>query len=62
MMRVVGLDIATTMVVMAGLDPSARPKPLRRGEGPAIHEQRRTPCDMDARHEAGHDDNCEFAS
>jgi hypothetical protein len=22
---------------MAGLDPPARPKPLRRGEGPAIH-------------------------
>jgi hypothetical protein len=24
-------------IVMAGLDPPARPKPLRRGEGPAIH-------------------------
>ncbi|MGJ4883732.1 hypothetical protein [Bradyrhizobium sp. HKCCYLRH1065] len=48
-MRVVGLDIATTMVVMAGLDP-------------AIHEQRRWLRDLDARHEPGHDDNCEFAS
>ena len=26
------------MYVIAGLDPPARPKPLRRAEGPAIHE------------------------
>jgi hypothetical protein len=26
------------MIVMAGLVPPARPKPLRRGEGPAIHD------------------------
>ncbi|MGJ4951254.1 hypothetical protein [Bradyrhizobium sp. HKCCYLS20291] len=58
MMRAVGLDIATTTVVMAGLDPPARPKPLRRGEGPAIHVHQRMPDDVDARHKAGHDDNC----
>jgi hypothetical protein len=26
-----------SLLVMAGLVPPARPKPLRRGEGPAIH-------------------------
>jgi hypothetical protein len=39
---------------MAGLDPPARPKPLRRGEGPAIQvlvapEEK----DVNARHKAG---------
>jgi len=28
---------AINTFVMAGLDPPAGPKPLRRGEGPAIH-------------------------
>jgi hypothetical protein len=49
MMLVVGLDIATTKAVMAGLDP-------------AIHERPGVLHDVDARHKAGHDDNCEFAS
>jgi hypothetical protein len=36
---------------MAGLDPPARPKPLRRGEGPAIHVfVARKKKDVDARH------------
>ena len=42
---------------MAGLVPPARPKPLRRGEGPAIHvfdPARRG--DVDARDKRGHDD------
>jgi hypothetical protein len=42
---------------MAGLVPPAGPKPLRRGEGPAIHvlfcsDHK----DVDARHKAGHDE------
>jgi hypothetical protein len=42
---------------MAGLVPPARPKPLRRGEGPAIHVflQCRFK-DVDARLKAGHDE------
>jgi hypothetical protein len=50
-------DAAPGKVVMAGLVPPARPKPLRRGEGPAIHlfhaENKK---DVDARLKAGHDD------
>jgi hypothetical protein len=45
---------------MAGLVPPARPKPLRRGEGPAILVLRRDQDlkqDMDARRKAGHDEN-----
>src|SRR5437764_1314665 len=30
-------DPATHTAVIRGLDPPARPKPLRRGEGPRIH-------------------------
>jgi hypothetical protein len=42
---------------MAGLVPPARPKPLRRGEGPAIHVfLARVTKDVDARLKAGHDD------
>jgi hypothetical protein len=42
---------------MAWLDPHAGPKPLRRGEGPAIHVFLAA-CskDVDARHEAGQDE------
>ena len=45
-------------LVMAGLGPPAGPKPLRRGEGPAIHVFL-SPYDkdVDARHKAGHDDD-----
>jgi hypothetical protein len=44
-------------LVMAGLVPPARPKPLRRGEGPAIHVfLANVPEDVDARRKAGHDD------
>src|SRR6185437_3639329 len=43
--------------VMAGLDPPAGPQPLRRGEGPAIHVfLAGGATDVDARHEAGHDE------
>jgi hypothetical protein len=42
---------------MAGLVPPARPKPLRRGEGPAIHVFVATEKkDVDARLKAGHDE------
>jgi hypothetical protein len=41
---------------MAGLDPPAGPKPLRRGEGPAIHDFLSSGKDVDARHKAGHDE------
>jgi len=34
---------------MAGLDPPARPKPFRRGEGPAIHVFFAKYQDVDAR-------------
>jgi hypothetical protein len=40
---------------MARLDPPARPKPLRRGEGPAIHQQKVT-FSMDARVKPAHDE------
>jgi hypothetical protein len=44
-------------LVMAGLDPPARPKPLRRGEGPAIHVSfQEAPKDADARDKRGHDE------
>jgi hypothetical protein len=44
--------------VMAGLVPPARPKPLRRGEGPAIHVflLQMANEDVDARRKAGHDE------
>jgi len=48
-MRVIGLDSTTTSAVMAGLVP-------------AIHDLARTPKDVDARLEAGHDDVGEIAS
>jgi len=35
-----GTRRTTNTAVMPGLDPPARPKPLRRGEGPGIHEPR----------------------
>ena len=43
---------------MAGLVPPAAPKPLRRGEGPAIHVfLAQVYKDVDARHnKAGHDE------
>ena len=42
---------------MAGLVPPAGPKPLRRGEGPAIHVFATKKKDVDARHKAGHDES-----
>jgi len=42
---------------MAGLDPPAGPKPLRRGEGPGHPRLALTQdADVNARHKAGHDD------
>ncbi|CCD90534.1 hypothetical protein BRAO375_1060005 [Bradyrhizobium sp. ORS 375] len=41
---------------MPGLDPPARPKPLRRGEGPGIHVVPGTPNNVDGRDKPGHDD------
>jgi hypothetical protein len=41
---------------MAGLVPPARPEPLRRGEGPAIHALSRGAENVDARDKPGHDD------
>ncbi|MDD1536489.1 hypothetical protein C7U89_25420 [Bradyrhizobium sp. WBOS4] len=38
---------------MAGLDPPARPKPLRRGEGPAIHDLLCRSKNVDARDKPG---------
>ena len=43
--------------VMAGLVPPARPKPLRRGEGPAIHAFPCTSKNVDFRDKPGHDGN-----
>jgi peptide/nickel transport system ATP-binding protein len=43
-------------IVIAGLDPPAGPKPLRRGEGPAIHRAKRISALMDARVRPAHDD------
>jgi hypothetical protein len=43
----------TSQVVIAGLDPPAGPKPLRRGEGPAIHFLSKR---MDARGKPAHDE------
>ncbi|RJF70567.1 hypothetical protein D4Q52_16020 [Rhodopseudomonas palustris] len=41
---------------MTGLVPPAQPKPLRRGEGPAIHAFSYLLLQgMDVRHKAGHD-------
>jgi peptide/nickel transport system ATP-binding protein len=52
-----GLSIL--FVVIPGLDPPARPKPLRRGEGPGVHaESQRAPQGgMDCRVKPGNDDN-----
>ncbi|MEY9180186.1 peptide/nickel transport system ATP-binding protein [Bradyrhizobium sp. USDA 326] len=45
-------------VVMAGLDPPAGPKPLRRGEGPATHHASQDPSrSMDRRVKPGGDEN-----
>jgi hypothetical protein len=42
---------------MAGVGPPARPEPLRRGEGPAIHVfASRGKKDMDARDKPAHDE------
>ena len=55
-----GLSRHTTLLVsfsvMPGLVPPARPKPLRRGEGPGIHAALRMPNDVDGRDKPGHDD------
>src|SRR4051794_35935784 len=49
--------IAGTSFVIRGLDPPAGPKPLRRGEGPRIHQLRRTLWKrMDCRVKPGNDD------
>jgi hypothetical protein len=57
-LAIVPVPAARNPIVMAGLVPPARPKPLRRGEGPAIHvlgaEGKQ---DVDARDERGHDEN-----
>jgi primosomal protein N' (replication factor Y) len=46
-----------TFPVMPALVPPARPKPLRRGEGPAIHVFERARLqDVDARDKRGHDE------
>jgi hypothetical protein len=43
-------------LVMPGLDPPARPKPLRRGEGPGIHVFGLVRSqDVDGRVKPGHD-------
>ena len=45
------------LLVVAGLVPPAGPKPLRRGEGPAIHVLASAQLeDVAARPKAGHDD------
>ena len=41
---------------MPGLAPPARPKPLRRGEGPGIHVLRAVWQHVDGRDKPGHDD------
>ncbi|CCE03796.1 hypothetical protein BRAS3809_7990020 [Bradyrhizobium sp. STM 3809] len=41
---------------MPGLVPPARPKPLRRGEGPEIDVVLSVPNDVDGRDTPGHDD------
>ena len=48
MMKIVGLDFAIITAVMAGLDP-------------ALPDLTRPSKDVDARHKAGHDEDCEFA-
>jgi hypothetical protein len=40
---------------MPGLIPHARPKPLRRGEGPGIHDLCGTRQAVDSRDKPGHD-------
>ncbi|RJF68334.1 hypothetical protein D4Q52_22675 [Rhodopseudomonas palustris] len=39
-------SVGYTKAVMRGLDPPARPEPLRRGEGPRIHRPRSGPMVM----------------
>jgi len=49
-------EVGLSLLVMAGLDPPAGPKPLRRGEGPAIHVfARGYTQDVDARDTRRHD-------
>ena len=43
------------MIVMPGLVPPARPKPLRRGEGPGIHVPGNARQDVDGQNKPGHD-------
>jgi hypothetical protein len=49
------MTAAIEEVVIAGLDPTAGPKALRRGEGPAIHRAKRI-FSMDARVKPAHDE------
>jgi len=50
----------STKLVMPGLDPPARPKPLRRGEGPGIHpSSQESFFKMDGRVKPGHDEGRE---
>ncbi|CCD89148.1 hypothetical protein BRAO285_560039 [Bradyrhizobium sp. ORS 285] len=49
-------DPQVSYSVMPGLVPPARPKPLRRGEGPGIHVVLSKPDDVDGRDRPGHDD------
>ncbi len=50
-----GTPLTPHTAVMPGLDPPARPKPLRRGEGPGIHDAARATLDVDGRDKPGHD-------
>ncbi|WP_434848689.1 hypothetical protein [Bradyrhizobium oligotrophicum] len=56
------VDRAKTSTIMPGLVPPARPKPLRRGEGPGIHVQPFMRLDVDGRDKPGDDEASEFAS
>ncbi|MGJ4930083.1 hypothetical protein ACQR1I_29140 [Bradyrhizobium sp. HKCCYLS2038] len=49
-------NLAFSNSVMPGLAPPARPKPLRRGEGPGIHVVLGVLNDVDGRDKPGHDD------
>src|SRR5690606_36879484 len=51
-----GVETANESLIMPGLVLPARPKPLRRGEGPGIHVVRRVRCNVDGRDEPGHDE------
>jgi hypothetical protein len=53
----VGCVVIGVTIVMAGLVPPAGPKPLRRGEGPAIHVfANDLKKGVDARVKRGHDE------